>query len=101
MRLARFNSLAGPQSAFYRHAVISIHGMNTRGAWQKQATLAFQDAGVRYCPVDYGFRIVRPILFPTGTADRFVGQVVDAWTDHDRKGLRIAALESPDVVEIQ
>ena len=38
----------------YRGTVITIHGMNTRGAWQKRISTVFQDALVRYKAVDYG-----------------------------------------------
>jgi hypothetical protein len=38
----------------YRGAVISVHGMNSRGAWQKELGPCLQDANFRHIPVDYG-----------------------------------------------
>lgn len=57
MDLARYNEIAerdAPSAAQYRAAVISIHGMNTRGSWQKQLTPHLQDAAIRHVPLDYG-----------------------------------------------
>src|SRR5690242_6184044 len=91
MNLAEFNRLAGPDGQ-YNLAVITIHGMNTRGAWQKWTSTPLQDAGIRVIPVDYGYQLVRSCVFPTRTADQFVERVVNAWTDHDNLNLPICAV---------
>src|SRR4051812_44518347 len=35
--------------------VLSLHGIRTRGVWQKQLTSILEDAGLRHEPLDYGF----------------------------------------------
>ena len=37
--------------------VTTVHGIKTRGAWQKDITPAFFDAGLRHVPLDYGYRL--------------------------------------------
>jgi len=39
----------------YRGAVVTVHGMTTRGVWQKELTPCLQDAGFRHVAVDLGF----------------------------------------------
>jgi hypothetical protein len=41
----------------FRKAVISVHGMKTTGAWQKEITKELQFARILYAPVDYGFAL--------------------------------------------
>jgi pimeloyl-ACP methyl ester carboxylesterase len=60
MTLKNFNQLAEeiggrPQ---YRGATISVHGMNCRGAWQKELSPCLQDAAIRHVPVDYGWVLI-------------------------------------------
>ena len=43
----------------YRGTVITVHGMKTRGAWQKDISPVLQDAAVRHEPVDYGYVLVK------------------------------------------
>jgi hypothetical protein len=80
--LADFNSAAERLGVpgKYRIAVISIHGIQTTGKWQKEIGSALQDVAIRYVPVDYGWLwalgILRP--FTTSTARR-------TWDDIERK----------------
>jgi pimeloyl-ACP methyl ester carboxylesterase len=90
MKLAKFNALAGGAGQ-YNCAVITIHGLRTRGAWQKWVTLPFQDAGIRYSPIDYDHQLVLALLRPTWRADGFIESVVQAWQDHDEAGLAVTA----------
>jgi TolB-like protein/Flp pilus assembly protein TadD len=46
---------AAPSSAAMAGIVISLHGIRTRGAWQKQLGIALQKAGFLHIPLDYGF----------------------------------------------
>jgi len=41
----------------FRKALISVHGMKTTGAWQKEITTELQLARILYAPVDYGFAL--------------------------------------------
>lgn len=60
----------------YRAAVISVHGMNTRGAWQKELATVLQDAQIRHEPVDYG-NVRLGVLRPR-TRDRVAEMIVRA-----------------------
>jgi O-acetyl-ADP-ribose deacetylase (regulator of RNase III) len=53
------------QSALRRRPlVISLHGIRTRGAWQKEITLPINRAGFDHVPLDYGrFGLIR-FIFP-------------------------------------
>ena len=65
MKLTHFNQvgeLLDPPVTRYRGAVVSIHGANTRGAWQKDITPILQDAAIRHEAVDYGTRRLRALL---------------------------------------
>jgi pimeloyl-ACP methyl ester carboxylesterase len=53
-------SLGAPPQ--YRGAVISVHGMNTDGAWQKHVSPVLQDALIRHRAVHYGWRRVSAAL---------------------------------------
>src|SRR5882672_5133384 len=56
LTLKKFNSLAEARGGKprYRGATISVHGMNSRGDWQKTLAPCLQDADIRHYPVDYG-----------------------------------------------
>src|SRR5437763_1316052 len=41
----------------FRKALISVHGMKTTGAWQKEITKELQYARILYAPIDYGFAL--------------------------------------------
>lgn len=61
MRLDDYNRIAekkAPSVTRYRAALISVHGMNTRGKWQKDLVPDVSDLGIRYMLVDYGHVIV-------------------------------------------
>ena len=57
-----------------RPLVVSLHGIRTRGAWQKEINIALNQAGFDHQPVDYGrFGLIR-FLLPfarNGCVDRF------------------------------
>jgi pimeloyl-ACP methyl ester carboxylesterase len=89
MTLAEFNLLAEllkskPQ---YRGGVVSIHGMNTRGAWQKQISSTLQDAAFRHIPMDYG--LVRLGVLLPGRP----GRVAKAFTEHYEEHLSAGCKE--------
>jgi pimeloyl-ACP methyl ester carboxylesterase len=48
--------------------VISVHGVRTRGAWQKALTAELNNAGFRHEPLDYGFFRVIRLLIPSSRA---------------------------------
>ena len=78
MNLSDYNALAEelrskPQ---YRGTVVTVHGMNTRGAWQKRVSSSLQDAALRHEPVDYGHLLVG-VLLPR-MQDRVARQIVAA-----------------------
>ena len=52
---AQYAAKAGNPS--FRKALISVHGMKTTGAWQKEITEELQLAGILYAPVDYGYAL--------------------------------------------
>lgn len=57
MRPSDYNAIA-PEYGLpsqYRGAVISVHGMNTDGAWQKHVSPILQDALLRHRAVHYGW----------------------------------------------
>jgi pimeloyl-ACP methyl ester carboxylesterase len=57
LKLERFYSLAAssaPRELKYRGAVVSVHGMNTRGVWQNELGPELQDAVLYYEMADYG-----------------------------------------------
>jgi hypothetical protein len=46
----------------YRAAVITVHGMNTTGRWQKDLATFLQDRLIRHKAVDYGFVLLGVLL---------------------------------------
>src|SRR5579872_3960542 len=42
----------------FRKALISIHGMKTTGAWQKDINVELQEAGILHLPLDYGYALL-------------------------------------------
>jgi hypothetical protein len=44
--------------------VISIHGIKTRGVWQKQITETLGEAGIVHVPLDYGNFLALQLLLP-------------------------------------
>jgi len=46
----------------YRGAVISVHGMRSRGTWQKDLGPCLQDAGIRHVAVDYGMVLAGALM---------------------------------------
>lgn len=47
-----------------RPLVVSMHGIRTRGAWQKELTLELNAAGFDHEPLDYGFFRALRLLWP-------------------------------------
>jgi hypothetical protein len=66
----------------YRGAVISVHGMTTRGAWQKDIHTAMQDAVIRHKSVDFGWRLFGVVR--RGTCDRVAEQILRAYEEQIR-----------------
>jgi len=50
--------------ASYSKLVLSLHGIRTRGAWQKVLNPELEDAGFRHVPLDYGFFRAIKLLIP-------------------------------------
>jgi pimeloyl-ACP methyl ester carboxylesterase len=66
----------------YRAAVISVHGMNTAGTWQKHLGPVLQDAQIRHEAVDYGNVKLRVLL--RRTRDHVADLILAA---HERQAL--------------
>lgn len=47
-----------------RPLVISLHGIRTRGTWQKELTEELQVGGIDHVPLDYGFFMALQLLLP-------------------------------------
>ena len=79
MNLSAYNILAEKLStkAQYRGTVVTVHGINTRGAWQKRISSALQDAALRHEPVDYGHLLIGVLLprMQDTVADQIVAAV--------------------------
>jgi len=77
----------------YRGAVLSVHGMNTWGPWQKHISPVLQDYSIRHIPVDYGYQILRVIRPLTNRLLQLVVEkIVDAFKAHQHLGLPTAAI---------
>jgi hypothetical protein len=95
VKLVDYNRLAqelGGRPA-YLGAVLSVHGMNTYGPWQKNINATLQDACIRHIPVDYGFQIVKVVWpFAQRLLDDVARRVVVAYEDHIRTAVRPGAI---------
>jgi hypothetical protein len=68
--------------------VISIHGIRTRGNWQKELTEELTPEGFNYKPFDYGFFDIIRFLSP-GSRDRKVDEFRDEYSQfHAVHGVR-------------
>src|ERR1051325_2864688 len=47
-----------------RPIVISLHGIRTRGGWQKELTQTLNESGFVHVPLDYGFFGALQLLLP-------------------------------------
>ena len=76
MNLSDYNRYAEKLQAppQYRGTVVSVHGINTRGSWQKHISPLLQDAGLRHIPLDYGYMLIG-FLWAHNWVER---QIVDA-----------------------
>lgn len=84
MKLNHYNSCAEqlgtpPQ---YRGSVVTVHGMTTRGAWQKRISSALQDAALRHEPLDYGYLLLG-VLSPW-VQDAVANRIIAAVTRQQR-----------------
>lgn len=71
----RYAAAAGnPQ---FRKALISVHGMKTTGAWQKEITTELQLERILYAPVDYGFALAS--VLKRSKADAVASTIVRAY----------------------
>jgi hypothetical protein len=96
VRVPVYNSIAEVTAGaepIYRAAVISVHGMNTFGPWQKHINTTLQDNLIRHIPVDYGFQRIGPLRPFTGWLLRRVSEkIVAAYQDHMRRELMPSAI---------
>src|SRR5579871_3043104 len=61
--------------------VISLHGIRTRGKWQKELTQDLNEAGFKHDPFDYGFFSFFKFLVPA-LRDREITAFRDRYTQH-------------------
>ena len=80
MILREYNRIAEKVGTIvqYRGTVVSIHGVGTRGAWQKNISPVIQDAALRHIPLDYGCLAIG--AFFRRWQDSVVDQIVTAVT---------------------
>jgi pimeloyl-ACP methyl ester carboxylesterase len=61
--------------------VITLHGIRTRGTWQKQLNESLNRAGLSHAPFDYGFFSVLKLMFPPAR-ERVLARFLKEYTDH-------------------
>ncbi len=78
MRLSDYNRTAERKGVEpqYLVAVVTVHGMNTRGAWQKKIVPDLEDNGIGHVPVDFGTVRFGSIL--PGKREDVAQKIVDA-----------------------
>jgi pimeloyl-ACP methyl ester carboxylesterase len=69
----------------YRGSVITVHGMNTDGAWQKRLSVHFQDWFLRHIPVTFG-KVVAGVL-RRRKSEEVAEEIVDAYKSHKSAGI--------------
>jgi pimeloyl-ACP methyl ester carboxylesterase len=67
------------EGAYVRPLVISLHGIRTRGSWQKDLAVRLNRAGFDYCPLDFGFFRAVQLVWPS-SRDRHVEWFRDVYT---------------------
>lgn len=79
--IAEFNEIAGDVGTYrlFRGGVITVHGFNTTGRWQKLLIPTLQRAGLLCTPVDYGFVVVG--LLRKKTLDVATEKIMAAYAD--------------------
>jgi pimeloyl-ACP methyl ester carboxylesterase len=77
-----------------RHLVISLHGIRTRGVWQKELTAELNRSGFDHAPLDFGFFRALRLLWPPARS-RQVRWFLDEYTalsrDHGHAGISVIA----------
>jgi hypothetical protein len=92
--VGEYNQIAAEVGAprQFRGGVITVHGFNTTGWWQKLLVPTLQRAGLFYTPADYGH--VLPGIFRPKTQDKVAEAVMDAY----REQLAEPGCERPGVI---
>ena len=76
MKRREYNLFSGKRQQ-YRGTVTTIHGINTRGAWQKDVSPYLQDGGLRHLPADYG-NVRASVLWSRRKAEEVILDAVEA-----------------------
>lgn len=71
-----------------RPLVLSIHGIRTRGAWQKALTTALNRAGFDHHPLDFGFFGALSLVWP-GVRRRRLAWFLEQYTAAERDNGRV------------
>ena len=71
-----------------RPLVLSIHGIRTRGAWQKALTSDLNRAGFDHHPLDFGFFSALSLVWP-GVRRRRLGWFLEQYTAAERDNGRV------------
>jgi hypothetical protein len=76
----------------FRKALISVHGMKTTGAWQKEINVELQEAGILHDPIDYGYALLS--VFRRKKADDVAQKIAERYEHLQLRQpeLRIAAI---------
>lgn len=84
MNLREYNETAAEVGVppCYRGAVITVHGMNTRGRWQKDIAPKFQDALIRCESADFGHVLVGVLC--RRKLDRVAEQILEKYEEQLR-----------------
>ena len=74
-------SSANSSKIYTKHTLISLHGIRTRGAWQKQlqASCDRADAGIQHRPFDFGFFGTIQLIVPA-LRDRKIAWFLNEYT---------------------
>lgn len=70
-----------PQEANKREKVISLHGIRTRGEWQKNITPHLNSEGFDHCPFDYGKYPARLFLWKKSRQKK-ITEFIEKYDEH-------------------